>query len=132
MRTDTRDRVKQWARVALKCGLLLTDGKLWSTINDELTDRAEDARDVVAKKYRDTADRLHDAGRALQGRSDWVPPLASFLGGVGLGVGLGILFAPASGEEVRDMLRDRAVNVKNKVSGISSSRFRTATGTEGD
>lgn len=34
--------------------------------------------------------------------------LVSFLVGVGLGVGLGMLFAPKSGEETRDMLLDKA------------------------
>lgn len=34
--------------------------------------------------------------------------LVSFLVGVGLGVGLGMLFAPKSGEETREMLLDKA------------------------
>jgi gas vesicle protein len=34
--------------------------------------------------------------------------LASFLLGLGVGIGLGVLFAPRSGEETRNYLRERA------------------------
>ena len=34
--------------------------------------------------------------------------LASFLLGVGVGIGLGLLFAPKSGQETRDLIRDKA------------------------
>jgi len=34
--------------------------------------------------------------------------LASFVLGVGVGVGLGLLFAPKSGEETRELLKDKA------------------------
>lgn len=34
--------------------------------------------------------------------------LASFLVGVGVGVGLGLLFAPKSGEETREILKQKA------------------------
>jgi len=34
--------------------------------------------------------------------------LASFLLGVGVGVGLGLLFAPKTGEQTRELLRDKA------------------------
>jgi gas vesicle protein len=34
--------------------------------------------------------------------------LASFFLGVGVGVGIGLLFAPSSGQETRDLLKDKA------------------------
>jgi gas vesicle protein len=34
--------------------------------------------------------------------------LASFVLGVGVGVGLGLIFAPKSGEETRELLKDKA------------------------
>jgi gas vesicle protein len=121
----------------MKFGLLLTDAKIWESINGQLRDRADDMREAMREKYEDTTDRLYGARNALQGRNDWVTPTASFLGGIGIGVGLGILFAPVSGEEARAALRDKAVDVKNKVSEFAagSSRYgtpSTATGTDGD
>jgi gas vesicle protein len=143
-----RNTAKQWARLAMKFGLVLSDPKLWSTLNDQLKERANDVSDVVndkydmmREKYEDAADRLSDASSALRGDSHWLAPTLSFIGGIGVGVGLGILFAPASGEEVRGAIRDKAFDVKNNVKkkvNEMTNRYRTSgadaafTGTEGD
>jgi gas vesicle protein len=39
--------------------------------------------------------------------------MKSFLIGLGMGIGLGILFAPTSGEETRNTLQDRATDLAN-------------------
>ena len=71
--------------------------------------------------------------------------MKSFLFGLGLGVGLGVLFAPMSGEETRNTLSERANDlassaretyeqgrdkVQRTVSSIRSGDIRP-TGTEG-
>jgi len=124
---------KDWARFAMKWSLFLTDAKLWSSLTDQMRDHAEEVGDGMRRRYEDTSDRLHNANDALRGRSDWVAPTACFLGGVGLGVGLGMLFAPVSGEETRAAIRDRAMDMKNRVGEMAtgSGRFRS-TGTDGD
>ncbi len=128
-----KTKAKKLARLAMKLGLLLTDAKLWDAVNDQLRERADEVREAVREKYDDTADRLYEARNALRGRSDWFATTASFLGGVGIGVGLGILFAPVSGEEARAALRDKATDVKNKVSDFAAgaSRYGSATGATG-
>lgn len=39
--------------------------------------------------------------------------MRSFLAGLGLGFGLGVLFAPMSGQELRDTIGDRAGDIAN-------------------
>lgn len=136
MTIGRQSKAKQWARLAMKAGLFLTDAKLWSAINDQLRERAEDVGDVVRRSYGETTDRLDDARSALRGESHWVASTMTLLGGVGIGVAVGMLLAPMSGEEVRATIRDKAYDVKNRVGDFTSgsSRFRTSasTGTEGD
>ena len=131
MRTfERQSRAKDWGRAALKVGLLLTDAKLWSLINRQIRGRAEDWGDVARDRYEDAADRLHDAGRALRGDSDWVTPTLTFLGGVGIGVAVGMLFTPVTGEEARYRVREKFEDVKNKATDIASGEkgyYRTGT-----
>jgi gas vesicle protein len=67
--------------------------------------------------------------------------VGGFLLGVGVGAGLGILLAPAAGSETREAIRDKAVDMKNRVVDSaatatgkvrsSSVRNMPSTGTEG-
>jgi gas vesicle protein len=71
--------------------------------------------------------------------------MRSFLIGLGVGIGLGVLFAPMSGEETRNNIRERANDLADQAretyeqgrdrvrSGISTIRTATerATGTTG-
>jgi gas vesicle protein len=137
MKSFRRNTAAKWARFALKVGLLLTDAKLWSSISNQLRDRASDLGDEVRNRYDDTMDRMQDASDALRGRNHGASSAVSFVGGLGIGLGLGIIFAPVSGEEARSAIRDKVVDMKNKMSdmavrarerGVESSR----TGTLGD
>jgi hypothetical protein len=126
-----RRDAKQWARFAMKIGLFLTDAKLWSAINKQLRERTEDIRDSMRDRYEESTDRLDDARAALLGESHWFGSTLCFLGGVGIGVGLGMLLAPVSGEEARSVIRDRAANVKSKVADFAkgssgTSQFRSS------
>ncbi len=68
--------------------------------------------------------------------------MKSFLVGLGIGIGLGVLFAPTSGEQTRSNIRDRANDLADTAretleqgrqrvrSGIKAVRGEAATGTE--
>jgi hypothetical protein len=55
--------------------------------------------------------------------------ILSFAVGLGLGVGAGILFAPASGEEIRSAIGDNIHDISSKVKERISTQ-KPATGTD--
>ena len=138
-----RNKSNRWmdiSRLAVKLGLILTDPKVRSEIQDGVKTRANRAADALTSNYEEVSDRLEAAGSALQGRTYWPSRVGGFLLGIGVGAGLGLLLAPASGSETRDALRDKAVEMKDKVAesaaSVSAQVRRSistmpATGTEG-
>jgi len=91
----------------MKAGLLLTDAKLWSAVQNQMRDRADDISDVINEKYQDASERFSHASDALRGRSQW-PSWGTFLLGVGIGTGIGYLVAPSSFERVRNAFNEKA------------------------
>jgi gas vesicle protein len=153
MRTSIRQNAakeaKDWVKLALKFGLVLTAPRVWRAISDQLNDRVEDlsdrltrgledVSDTATRKFGDASDRLSDASHALRGRRHWAGPVTGLLVGIGIGAGLGVMLAPAAGGETREVLRDKAVQTKNQVIQSASNakeRIRQSvpfTGTDGD
>jgi hypothetical protein len=83
----------------------------------------------------DRASELRRQAMDLYGHEDHtVRNMVSLVAGVGVGIGLAILFAPASGEQVRHSITERVQAVGDRVrDGVSSKRkvAKAATGTEG-
>ena len=152
MRNTVKNYTTQdWVRLAAKLSLLFTEPKVRKMVGDRIKDgvdditdtvssKYDDVSDTVASKYEDAVERLEEAKAALQGKSHWPSHVAGFLLGVGVGAGLGILLATASGSETRDTIRDKAVDVKNKMfesAAAAKDRIRQSvtdmpfTGTEG-
>jgi len=129
--------MQRWARLALRCGLLFTDAKLWESIRGQLRDRVDDMGSEMKRRYAHTSDRLDRAQDAYEGGANWAAA-AGFLGGVGVGVGLGLLLAPASGQETRTAIRNQVVSFKKRAEeAVESSPLRAAirpspTGTVGN
>jgi hypothetical protein len=111
----SRKTMKDWARLAARLGLLITEPGIRAAIGDQFKDQADRVADTVTSKYEDAVDRLEAVGAALQGRSYWPSRAMGFLLGVGVGAGLGILLAPGSGSETREAIRGKAIDAKNKV-----------------
>ena len=131
---------KDWVRLAAKVSLLFTEPKVRAAIGsqikervDNLSDRVsgafDDVSDTVSSKYEDAADRLEAAADAIQGKSYWPSRVTGFLLGVGVGAGLGLLLAPASGNETRETVRDKAAQMTDRIRRRVTNM--PATGTEG-
>jgi len=91
----------------MRAGLLLTDAKLWSAVQNQMRDRADEMSDAINEKYEDASERVSNAGDALRGRSQW-PTWGSFPARDRIGTGIGYLVAPTSVDRVRNTITDRA------------------------
>lgn len=116
-----RKRTTNWIRFALKCGLLATDASVWAAVGHFFNESSDD----VQVAFRQTGDLTTTV------RTDrrW-SHTSTLLSGIGIGVGLGMLLAPVSGQRARGAIRDKAIDVKNKVTDVAdwASRWGTQTG----
>jgi hypothetical protein len=93
-----------------------------------MRDRAADGVDRVGDRVSDIRDRA----RNLHGdESHTLRSAISFAAGVGLGIGAGMLLAPASGRETRDSIRKKVRHIGAPVRDRFASEPSEATGTEG-
>ena len=94
-------------------------------INERARDRYGDMRDKMQDAYETASDRVGRASDVLRGEDHSVlGTTGALLLGAGIGFGLGMLFAPASGEETRS-------NIADKVRSFSRERTAESTGTYG-
>jgi len=112
--------VNKFLRSLLKAGVYLLE---------QSDHAAADIRDRAKARVEDLTDR---AGRAIRGQEDHtVRDAISFAAGAALGVGVAILFAPASGEETRSALAGKVRNVGNRVREQLSPEEKEPASTEG-
>ena len=127
---------KEWARLGMTFGLFVTDAKIWSAINDQFRQRADHLGYLIRHESDRTIPVRNQQLRFRQNR-DWMAHLTSLLAGLGVGIGVGMLLAPGSGNEMRSALRNGATAVKNNVGDAvaSATQFRSQArpiGTVGD
>jgi gas vesicle protein len=104
------------------------------------TDRiAGGVRDRVSDTYDRASDRVSDLREQAEdyygGEDHTMRNVLTFAAGVAIGVGAGMLLAPASGEEIRgsigDKVQDIGGRVRSRFSSGSETTRRSGTGTEG-
>jgi YtxH-like protein len=102
---------------------------------DQTDQVASDMRDRVSDTVDRATDRMSDlrsqAEELYQGEDHTFRNVMTFVAGVGVGVGAAILFAPASGQEIRNSIGDKVQDIGDRVRSRFSSESRNATGTEG-
>ena len=132
-------KARKWARFAMKWGLILTDVALWEAVAEDVRGAAGSVTDRVKRKYegRSAREEEEQMRAAMRGGPDWFGRTTSLVAGIGIGVGLGLLFAPTSGQEAREAIRDKAVEMKERVASAAARTMPfgspdTATGTHGD
>ena len=104
---------------------------------DQTNSFTSDVRSRVADGVDRAADRISDlreqAEDLYSGEDHTVRNVLTFVAGVGVGVGAALLFAPASGAQIRGQISDKVQDIGGRVrSRFSASEAkRSATGTEG-
>jgi hypothetical protein len=110
--------------VMLGAGLYLLDS-LRNRLSEGVGDLSDRARDRAQDFYETASERVGRASDVLRGEDHrGLSTTAAFLIGAGVGVGLGMLLAPASGEEIRS-------NISEKVRERFSHENEPSTGTYG-
>ena len=106
-------------KLLVGAGLYLLD-----PVRDRLGDQIDSVSDKAKDAYETASGRIRKVSRRITGEErSGLSSVAALLAGVGVGVALGILFAPAPGEQVRrniaDTAREFGVRVRSRVSGKS-------------
>jgi hypothetical protein len=123
--------VNRFLKGLLGAGLyLLEQSELASrTARERAVDQFEDLRDSAEDRMREAARRVSNASRAIRGKD--ASPVMSFLlfaAGIGVGMGAGLLFAPASGADVRSAMSGK---VKEFTGKFKTDSEPYSTGTRG-
>ncbi len=97
-------------------------------VAEDMRDRVADGVDRASDRVSDLRDRAQDI---YAGEDHTLRNVLTFAAGVGVGIGAAILFAPASGEEIRSQIGDKVQDIGDRVRDrFSSETRRSATGTE--
>ena len=126
--------MNNFMKVLLGVGLSLLEQSEQSTkkTRNRAADNMNDLRDLAHEKYETATDRMARASRAIRGEDNQaVGNVLRLAAGVGVGIAIGLLLAPASGEETRNAIADKVHVVGGEAKRRFSSEELGATGTNG-
>ena len=97
--------------------------------------RVRRVRRGLADRLEEVTERLEDAAELIRGRDRGddrvVGSALLFMLGLGAGIGVGMLFAPAKGEETRSRIAEKARDMGGRVRDRFSSARKPPSGTYG-
>ena len=117
--------MKKFVSSALKTALYLVElsDQASDGLRGRVSEQLDDVKDRVQDTYRTVSRRTNRAAHALLGDETHVVRNAMvFAGGMGAGLALGVIFAPARGEETRQAIVERV----EKVGAKARRRFSSA------
>jgi YtxH-like protein len=125
--------MNQVLRLLLRAGLYFLESDRVDSIKDQMSDRMEDIGEKTRRTYDAASKHVNRMTRVIRGEREdhTVGNALAFFAGIGTGIAVGMLFAPASGEETRSSLADTAQSMSDKVRGRVSSGQDVNTGTYG-
>ena len=125
--------MNQVLKLLFRAGLYLLDSDRVDAIRDQVSDRVDDIGEKTRRTYDAASKHVNRMARVVgRGREDHtLGNTLAFIAGIGTGIAVGMLFAPASGEETRSSLADTAQNMGNKMRDRFSSGQDVNTGTYG-
>ena len=112
-----RKKTTDWLRFAMKCGLLATDASVWEAMGNSVSERSKNVQDAFS--------RTENLATGVRHQRRW-SHATTLLSGIGIGIGVGMLLAPVSGRRARGVIRDKAADIKNKVTDVADWAGRMA------
>jgi gas vesicle protein len=95
---------------------------------DRAAARMDDLRDAAQEKYETATERVRRASRAIRGEdNDVLRSTLFFAAGIVVGVGVGLILAPASGDETRSVIAGKVHDMNDRVRRQFSSEGATGT-----
>ena len=123
-------KMKDVLKVALGTGLFVLDqsDRARKTVRERVSEGVDDLRDLAREKYQTASDNFEKAASVLRrddNRAVW--NILRFAAGLGVGVAVGLLVAPANGEDTRARLAEKAQELNANVRERLASSNRKAT-----
>jgi hypothetical protein len=125
--------MKKFFEVALGTGLFILDqsDRARKSVGARVGDQVDGLRDVAHDGYRAAAERIGRVADTICGHDDRraVWNVVRFVFGLEVGIGVGLLVAPANGEETRTKVAEKAQEFADNVRQRLASSVLRATPT---